>query len=228
MPLEIIESHSVLPDLIRPGGLVVDCGANLGGFAKAMIDRFSCRVVAFEAAPNVFSRLPNHPKLTARNVAVCGKDGPVRLKLDSDITRTSISSLGQSNGTEIEVQGCALSGLLDDAGEGSFIEVLKLDIEGAELEAIDSLPDRQIAQVGQITIEFHDFLGYYPTREVERRVARISKLGFRELFWSRSRNTGDVLLVNASRLGPVRHGVEQSIIRPARAASRALVRAFGR
>jgi fatty acid/phospholipid biosynthesis enzyme len=37
MPIEDIESHSILPDLVRRGGLVLDCGANLGAFSMEMI-----------------------------------------------------------------------------------------------------------------------------------------------------------------------------------------------
>jgi FkbM family methyltransferase len=228
MPLENIESHSLLPDLVRRGGVVVDCGANLGAFAMTMIDRFGCRVLAFEASPEIFGRLPRHADLKASNVAICGQDGPVRLRLDADITRTAIAGVGRGGDTEVVVQGRALPGLLADAGVDGPIEVLKLDIEGAELEVIDSLADELISRIGQITIEFHDFLGYHSKEEVERRVARIARLGFRELFWSKSRNTGDVLLVNAERLGPVRHVFEQSLVRPVRAAGRALNRAVGR
>lgn len=228
MSLEIIESHSLLPDLVRRGGTVVDCGANLGAFARIMIDRFGCRVLAFEASPEVFGRLPRHADLTARNVAVCGRDGPVRLRLDADITRTAIAGVDRGVGDVVEVQGRSLPELLADAGVDGPVEVLKLDIEGAELEVIDSLSDGLISRIGQITIEFHDFLGYHTTDEVERRVARIARLGFRELFWSKARNTGDVLLVNAERLGPVRHAFEQSLLRPVRAAGRAINRAIGR
>ena len=209
---------------------MVDCGANLGDFAKVMIDRFHCRVLAFEASPDVFARLPRHANLTPHNIAVCGKDGPVQLRLDADITRTAIASSGLagSDGKVVEVQGRALPGLLAEAGVDGSIEVLKLDIEGAELEVIDSLPDDLLLRIGQITIEFHDFLGYHTTAEVESRISRIVRLGFRELFWSRERNTGDVLLVNAERLSSVRHVYEQSLVRPIRAAGRALGRALAR
>ncbi len=223
MPIENFESHSLLPDLVRRGGIAVDCGANLGAFSRIMVERFECRVFAFEASPAVYARLPDLPGLTARNVAVCGADGPVELALDEDITRTAIGALAMKTAT-VEVPGRTLPGLLADAGIGGDIEVLKLDIEGAELGVIDSMPNDLIGRIGQITIEFHDFLGYHSTAEVERRVDRIAALGFRELYWSRRRNTADVLLVNARRLGPVRHALEQSAVRYARALGRAFRR----
>ena len=230
MPIENIESHSLLPDLIRPAGVVVDCGANLGAFSKVMIERFGCTVLAYEASPHVFARIPALPGLAAKNVAICGTDGPVRLAIDADITRTAIAQ-GVSGApgaqTTVEVPGRTLSGLLAEAGLSNDIEVLKLDIEGAELGVIDSMPDELMSRIGQITIEFHDFLGYHSTAEVERRIDRIAAVGFRELFWSHARNTGDVLLVNDRRLGLLRHSLEQALIRPARALGRRLGRARG-
>jgi hypothetical protein len=40
MSIEIIETHSVLPDIISPGSIVVDCGANVARFSMEMIKRF--------------------------------------------------------------------------------------------------------------------------------------------------------------------------------------------
>ena len=113
-----------------------------------------------------------------------------------------------------------LAALLTEADETGDIEVLKLDIEGAELAVIDSLSDDLICRIGQITVEFHDFLGYYSTDEVVARVDRMVALGFRELFWSEVRNTGDVLLVNKRHLGALRYAYEHEVVRRLRALSR--------
>jgi hypothetical protein len=98
--------------------------------------------------------------------------------------------------------------------------VLKIDIEGAEIEVIDSLDDDLIKRVGQWTIEFHDSIGLTSPPDVERCVERIIKLGFHELFWSRYRNNMDVLLVNKDRFPFRRYIMEQHIVRRARAVFR--------
>src|SRR5262249_33443313 len=133
-------------------------------------------------------------------------------------TRTAIS-VSASDST-MEVPGRTLASLISDAGIPGKIEVLKLDIEGAELSVIDSLPDDLILRIGQITVEFHDFLGYHTTQEAEQRIDRIAALGFRELYWGRRRNMTDVLLINGRRLGGLRHVIEQGLVRPVRALAR--------
>ena len=40
MSIEVIETHTILPDIISPGSIVVDCGANVGRFSLEMIRRF--------------------------------------------------------------------------------------------------------------------------------------------------------------------------------------------
>lgn len=100
MALESIEFHSLVPDLIRPGGVVIDCGANLGAFSRIMVERFGCRVFPFEASPDVFALLPKLDGLTGINCAVCGVEGPVTLTVDGDITRTSMASGPKSSTTK--------------------------------------------------------------------------------------------------------------------------------
>jgi FkbM family methyltransferase len=219
MPIEIIESHSILPDLVRGGGVIVDCGANVGAFSMEMIRRFGCRCYAFEASPSVFGRMVIHSNIVSRNLAICGSDRLVSLTPSEDITRAKIDNTLVALSSSTMVQGRHLGMLLAEFGILD-IDVLKLDIEGAELEVIDSLSDEFFRNVGQMTVEFHDFLGYTTAQEVSKRIDRLTNIGFRELYWSRRRNTGDVLLVNSRRLGPVRHAFEQEVVRRLRAVGR--------
>src|SRR5262245_2833710 len=172
MSLETIETHSIVPSLVRNGGTVVDCGANLGAFSMEMIRRFGSRCYGFEASPNVLQRMALHPNLYARNLAICGSDRTVELTLDHDITRSSIVLPPTAGPLSCPVEGRHLGRLLFELGVAE-IEVLKLDIEGAELEVIDSLSDDFFHSVGQLTIEFHDFLGYLSQKEVAERIRRI-------------------------------------------------------
>ena len=133
--------------------------------------------------------------------------------VNEDITRSTIK-IGQT-GARIEnvvaVQGRRLSDFLAQETLGRSPDLVKMDIEGAEIEVIASLDDDLIRQVGQWTIEFHDFLGMTSAAEVKRCIDRIVALGFRELNWSKRRNNADVLLVNSRRFGLIRHAYEQRL-----------------
>ena len=140
------------------------------------------------------------------------------MSIDEDTTRSNIKTHSKDN--TVDVQGRHLGEFLAREVLGKPIDLVKMDIEGAEIEVIDSLDDDLIKQVGQWTIEFHDFSGLASASDVRRCVDRIAGLGFHELFWSKRRNTADVLLVNKNRLPLRRYILEQHIVRPARAGVR--------
>jgi FkbM family methyltransferase len=218
MSIEVIETHTILPDVVSPGSVVVDCGANVGRFSMAMIRRFGCVCYAIEAAPDTFSKIPATANLHRYNFALCANNKLVMMSIDEDITRSTIKSSSKEN--KIAVQGRNLGEFFAHEVAGKVVDLVKMDIEGAEIEVIDSLDDDLIKQVGQWTIEFHDFLGMMSVSDVERRVARIAGLGFYELFWSKYRNNADVLLINKDRFPLRRYVKEQHIVRPARAGIR--------
>jgi hypothetical protein len=105
VPIEYIESHSLLPDIIRSGGLVVDCGANIGAFSRTTIERFGCRVLAYEASPETFQRLSRLRGLGGHNIAITGTEGFVKIRLEDDITKSSILTFGETGPRSAVVRG---------------------------------------------------------------------------------------------------------------------------
>src|SRR6516165_8057535 len=113
MSIEVIETHTILPDIILPGSIVVDCGANVGRFSSEMIRRFGCLCYAIEAAPDTFDKIPIMPNLHRYNFAVCATNQLVMMSIDEDITRSTIKVGSEEN--MIGVQGRRLEEFL--AGE---------------------------------------------------------------------------------------------------------------
>jgi FkbM family methyltransferase len=218
MSIEVVETHTILPDIVLPGSIVVDCGAHVGRFSLEMIRRFGCLCYAIEAAPDTFSKIPTTANLHRYNFALCGANKLVTMSIDEDITRSTIKSDSKEN--TVTVQGRRLGEFLANEVSGRAVDLVKMDIEGAEIEVIASLDDDLIKRVGQWTIEFHDFIGMMSVSDVARCVERIAGLGFHELFWSKHRNNADVLLVNKNRLPLPLYIVAQHIVRPARAGIR--------
>jgi hypothetical protein len=56
MNVEVVETHTILPDIISPGFIVVDCGANVGRFIKDD-QKVWLLMHAIGAAPDTFSNL---------------------------------------------------------------------------------------------------------------------------------------------------------------------------
>jgi len=62
----------------------------------------------------------------------------------------------------------------------SRIDVLKLDIEGAEYEVLASAGDGTLKNIGQIIIEFHHHcVGAFTSDDTQRAIGRLTALGYR-------------------------------------------------
>ena len=70
-----------------------------------------------------------------------------------------------------------------------------MDIEGAEVEVLDSLTDELLVSIPQISVEFHDFCNLTPIDMVNRIATRLQTLGF---YYLRMSGVGhqDTLFVN--------------------------------
>jgi hypothetical protein len=104
----------------------------------------------------------------------------------------------------VTVPGVTLATLVDRLGLAR-IDLMKVDIEGAEIALFDAAPDDLLRSIAQITVEFHDFADPSRAPAVRRTLARLDRLGFAVLVMTR-RFHGDVLLVNRAltRIPPAR------------------------
>ena len=77
-----------------------------------------------------------------------------------------------------DVAVLSLSDVVDRAG--GWIDVLKLDIEGAEFDVLERSPREALTRVGQIVVEFHDgTVPEFTIRHRRRAIARLLDAGFK-------------------------------------------------
>lgn len=196
-----IAGHSFVADWIRPGSVVLDFGMNRGAFSTRMVELFGCRLAGAEAHPLLWQALPRDPRIDARQVAISGGPGRMRLSLYASHCASGVLTGLESGASTVEVATVGLGAFCDQIGAGE-VALLKCDIEGAELAMLEAARDDELLRLGQITIEFHDFLDASQRPAVRAQIERLRRLGF----WAidMSKNRMDVLLVNQRRhrLGP--------------------------
>jgi len=187
--------HSISPDLLTADSVVLDLGANYGAFANAMASRFQCEVYAVEASPRVFAQMPTGDFVKKFNFAICGSSGTVALNISSNHEVTSLKRLDNWEYIDtIRVEGLSLDEFLKTESIPQ-IDLLKVDIEGAEIEVFNSCSDAFLRSIDQITVEFHEWLGGSSKTEVTDIVSRLQTLGFFVFKLSRA-NFSDVLFVH--------------------------------
>jgi len=138
------KDFTMLLQLVRPGAVFLDIGANIGWYSVHVAVRDPlARVIAVEPIPSSYGWLlaaiaaNNLPNVTAINAAVGAERGTMTLFVDPTIS--GAASAAPSTGTDgLQRVSCAVS-TIDDlvADHGGTVDVVKLDIEGAELFALE-------------------------------------------------------------------------------------------
>lgn len=194
MGFEIIEDHTLHTRYLNRDSLVLDLGANFGKFSKAMIARFGCRCVAVEPSPEIFQQIEPHELLQKYNLAIAPVNGPVEFNISENPLSSSLVYESECPSKTITVSGKRLDELVAELG-WNRIDVLKMDIEGVEIDVFRSCSDSFLKSIGQISVEFHDLMGIVSKSEVKQIISRLESLGF--VFVSRSlRCYYDTLFIN--------------------------------
>ncbi|MFD1508890.1 FkbM family methyltransferase [Lacimonas salitolerans] len=139
--------------MLQPGDVVLDCGANVGAVCEPLAQS-GATVHAFEPDPYAFSQLSarvgQFDNVTLHNAAVGSHAGTVKLQratgFDDDPARNSVKSTiiegGRSTdgGETVDVEmidfPAFVRALLAEHGKIAF---LKMDIEGAELDLMETM-----------------------------------------------------------------------------------------
>jgi FkbM family methyltransferase len=150
---------SMPPELIEPSWTVYSVG--VGGdvsFDLALIERWGVQVRAFDAVEEYVrvAREQAHgdPRLSAHHAAIALRDGPLRMQLTHDPQSHSVSAAGLYDSDRyVELPGRTLSSLMAELGD-ERVDLLKLDVEGAEYELLPALDLRALG-VQVFAVQLH-------------------------------------------------------------------------
>jgi FkbM family methyltransferase len=138
------------------GAVVVDLGGNIGAVTRACLDRGAARVVVVEPDPQNLAVLYRNveddqrvqvvPKAIGgshRPVCLAGSSGGVHVTSDPDDASHAV------------VKQTTLPALLDEY-DVPYVDLLKIDIEGAEYDTLFACDERLLRTVRRIVMETHD------------------------------------------------------------------------
>ena len=174
-----IQQHYLLASVLSDQSNVLDLGANVGGFSIETIARFGCHVIAIEPEKLNFEAISAHPRLRKFRVAVGGTRGTagIRISLDRTGHRLDCSS-NVTTVSEQLVETHTFPSLLSLASLKQ-VDLMKIDVEGCEWDLLDTISDEQLRSIGQLTVEFHDFLPEYrENNRTWKNYQRLIRLGF--------------------------------------------------
>ena len=182
--------------------VVVDLGANHGDFRAAFAGHFKAgRYIAVEANPKLAEALRADPAGEVVNCAVAPSNEPVRFRIEKNSQASRVSETNDAD--TVQIQGRTLASIMEEK-RVDRVDLLKVDIEGAELSMILDAPPATLRRIMQITIEFHDFCNLYPPDQVRQMVERLRSSGFVAIRFSRDNTNWCFVRRDAPAASPVR------------------------
>jgi FkbM family methyltransferase len=197
--LAVVHGHTVAVGALPDGATVLDLGAHRGAFSHEMAERWGCRCFAVEPVAELLEQAPRHPRIHPHRGAVAARTGPVTFHLADNPEAGSLDPRLAALGGARDARTVEARSLADWCRHCGLdrVDVVKLDVEGAELPVLEGAPEDLLARIGQITVEFHDFLpGFSDHRRLAQVKRRLAQSGFRGFVASRPRGDhGDVLFL---------------------------------
>ena len=154
------EEYRAFREAVRPGAIVLDVGANVGAYTLlfAQWAGRSGRVFAFEPSPAAARSLRTHLALNAlQNVevieaAVCDREGAALLYNEESCGTSSLIG-SAARRRPVTVRTMTIDGFCDE--RSLTADVVKIDIEGAEIEALRGARRTLAAEPTAAFVEFH-------------------------------------------------------------------------
>lgn len=171
------------PTELHAGGTAYSLGVGEDTILDmALIERFGLEVHAFDPTPRAVAwigkqKLP--PRFHFYPVGVAGYDGMAEFAASSKPDDPSFTFVGHanSNAERAQCEVRRLSTLARQLGH-TRIDVIKIDIEGAEYAVIDDLLNSEL-QVHQILVEFHHRFRGVGRERTARSVQSLQHAGYR-------------------------------------------------
>jgi len=185
---KVLKNHTFL-DLFNKNSVIVDLGANIGEFSKIFSERYSySKIILVEANPNLIKDIKinfkNRKNVKIINAAI-GKESKEKIEFYLSVDDES-SSLNKKLRDKFEAnkdQDKAIVKLITISDIYEIfnlkkIDLLKMDIEGAELDILENFSEIDFEKINQISVEFHDFIDPSLRKRTEKCIKQLKDLGY--------------------------------------------------
>jgi FkbM family methyltransferase len=203
------KEHSFFGPLLAGPSVVGDFGAHRGEFFAALKSEYSIsRALLVEANPALAGSLKETfgSETDVLHAALVGENnkGPVIFTRSTEPESSSIfREWAEAYGVadQVDVPAMDLSEAIRELG--GRVDLLKFDIEGAEVEVLQAASASDLASCVQLTVEFHDKRPPLTRSDVDRVCQRLRSEGY-GIVNANWPYVDDVLFVNLKSMSAVR------------------------
>lgn len=171
------QNGRILDSLLPEGGVFLDVGAHVGHWALRLARKAS-RVIAVEANPATAATLRRHIAMNGiTNIKVVeqaawDKDEALVMSDPTGQAEGGSARVLPADGQQAEAHGKRLDEVLEWEDR---IDLVKLDVEGADLHALRGMKDLLDRTRPVLFVECHDVYGYYKREDLEQ---TLTELGY--------------------------------------------------
>jgi FkbM family methyltransferase len=171
--------------------VAVDLGANVGKFASEFLALYpAASLVLVEGDPylnGILRRTFAGSSQVKLYQGLVGADSAPRARFflckvpeGNSVFQSFANAWAAAETREIEAEMISLGALFELAG-CERVDLLKVDIEGSEWDVLGGLGEAEARRIGQISVEFHDFMDPALRPRTEGCIHRLEDLGYSAL-----------------------------------------------
>lgn len=160
---------------------VLDIGANVGLWTKYILSRNARKVYSFEPNKKALDHLRygvrNESNVTIVEKAVYKEDATLKFYINEENSLTSSVLPESGHSPSYDVDAISLENAINLTGEDK-IDLVKIDIEGAEFDIIENLPQHVFDRIDSFLIEYHDFYFTEGMAKVDALESQLESAGY--------------------------------------------------
>jgi FkbM family methyltransferase len=162
---------------------ILDIGANIGVFALRLLTlNDAVNIHCFEPAADTRKRLKENvlcngvaARIAIHPFAVYDRCGPAQLRMTRASGHRSLFDYDRVISLDSEACQCVDLAAALKLCQSDVVALIKIDVEGAEPEILESASDETLARVARIVVEYHDYIRPHCG---DRVVSRLRNHGF--------------------------------------------------
>jgi len=161
--------------------IVFDIGANIGLWTAYILEKGAKKVYAFEPNKVAINQLRINFK-NNKNVDIVPKGvyhNHTKIPFYVDNVNSLISSVINSDGKVLayEIETLTIDDVISQY-DIKEIDLLKMDIEGAEFDIFDNVTKETMSKINALLIEYHDFYFTDGTHKVDNLIIQLEDFGY--------------------------------------------------
>lgn len=193
-PFIRISGHHFYRPSINSKSIIIDLGANLGYFSNTIHDIFHCKSHMVDPMPIFREVVPFNENFIKHHYAINSKNEPIYFSNNLWHQDNGIYNVPTDDKNRFLADGITLETFLIKNSLNK-VDLLKVDIEGAEIELFESTSNETFLKIKQLSIEFHDFIkSLNQDKKIKEIISRMKNLGFICIIFSKD-SLGDTLFI---------------------------------